>query len=203
MDPQEQPATKIPDELENPIDVVLLRVCEAIEPTLMAAGATPNIVTMASALAGAGSAWALWHGKLGAFIVLYFLAYFGDVLDGHMARRYGMVTQLGDVLDHTNDTLRFVVLVTVLLLRHRMPLWGWAVMAATLLLMASQLGCQQKAYAPTRPADRPAETLDGLIPLCPARDGNVGMKTTRWFGVGTWQVVFVLLVVLAVRKASV
>lgn len=186
--------TKIAAELENPIDNLLLRVCEAVEPSLRAVGATPNMITGLSALAGAGSVWTLWHRRPADFAGLYSLAYFFDVLDGDMARRYGMVSRLGDVLDHANDALRCAGVLLVVVVRRRMAAWAWLVMAVTLVMQGSHLGCQQKAYALTRPAEHPAETLDALIPLCPARDGHVGMKLTRWFGVGTWQAVFMLLV---------
>lgn len=194
---------KIDPEFENPLDDLLMRVCEAIEPPLHALGVTPNMITGASAAFGAAAAAALWNGHVWWFAGLYSISYFLDVLDGDFARRYDMVTRLGDVLDHVNDNVRTAAMVGVLLARYDVPCWAWVVMALALVLMGCQLGCQQLMFKDVRPADHPDESLDMCICMCPSSDGRQGARLTRWVGVGTAQAVFVLLVCLvAVRKTA-
>lgn len=200
MDGHARSGRKIGAEFENPLDDVLMRVCEAMEPGLHALGVTPNMITGASVVFGAAAAWALWEGHVVGFAALYSLSYFFDVLDGDYARRYDMVTEFGDMFDHINDNARTVTMVAVLLARYRLPGWAWVALAASLVLMGCQLGCQQLMFQRVRPAHHPAESLDACTCMCPFSDGERGARLTRWVGVGTAQAVFVLLVCFVARR---
>lgn len=191
---------KIDPQYENPFDEALLLVIEAISPALKATGHTPNVLTLYSGILGVGAVWALWHRKLAAFAVLYIASYFFDCADGYFARRYDMVTELGDKLDHGKDALVALALVGVLIVKYQLPFWAWLVLGALLLAMVSHLGCQQKAYVSNnRPPSDPPESMDVYRGLCPSADGETGMRMTRWVGVGTMQLAFVALVLLTSR----
>lgn len=192
------PGRKIDPELEDPVDDLLLRLVTAMSPAFRKTGHTPNVLTLYSGVFGAAAVWALWKGRKGAFVALYAVSYFFDCADGDFARRYDMVTELGDKLDHGKDFAVWAGLVCVLLARYRFPLWAWGAWGLSLLLMTVHLGCQQRDYAARRPAHDPAsESLDSLTNLCISENGRSGLRTTRWFGVGTTQVVFLLLVYFA------
>lgn len=194
MDGHARSGRKIGAEFENPLDDVLMRVCEAMEPGLHALGVTPNMITGASVVFGAAAAWALWEGHVLGFAALYSISYFLDVLDGDYARRYDMVTEFGDMFDHINDAGRSVAMVAVLLARYRLPVWAWGAQAVALVLMGCQLGCQQLMFQKVRPPGHPPESLDMYTCMCPFNDGQRGARLTRWVGVGTAQALFVLLV---------
>ncbi len=64
---------------------------------------TPNMVTLASLVPAAGAGVALGFGWFGLAGVLAILAAFGDILDGLLARRMGLSSDAGEVVDAAVD----------------------------------------------------------------------------------------------------
>ena len=87
---------KIHPEYENPIDHVLLHLCEMVAPWFRRLNVTPNILTTISNAWAGVCVYAILHREAGVAAVTYWVAYFFDCLDGHYARKYKMVTVLGD-----------------------------------------------------------------------------------------------------------
>lgn len=56
------------------------------------------------------------------FVILFMVASFTDFLDGYIARKYDQITTFGKFLDPIADKL--LVLVAMLYLMPRVPLWG-------------------------------------------------------------------------------
>jgi hypothetical protein len=63
-------------------------------------GFTPNGITTLSLIFGIASAYYLYKGKIYMFALLYTISYFFDVMDGHFARKYKMVSKGGDYYDN-------------------------------------------------------------------------------------------------------
>ena len=201
MQPSLPPGRKIHPDFENPIDDVLIRFAGYISPALKATGHTPNVLTVYSMLFGLGSIWALWHGKKVAFAALYFASYFFDCVDGDFARRYNMVTRLGDALDHISDIILYLGVSVVMWLKYEWPTYMLVPWAISMTLLLSHAGCQQKAYKLIKPRDDPPESLDLTQHMClQPDDPHAAMRLTRWFGFGTAQLLFVLIVLCARRK---
>lgn len=178
-----QEGRKIARAMENPVDDVLLQICDRVCLALCRRGITPNMVTAASGVAGLGAVWALNRGFLPAFAALWAVGYFLDCVDGHLARSCNMVTKLGDWFDHAKDYTVLALLLFVLYTRYTVPWWATLMIAGGALGSAVHLGCQQRVYAKDRAAagGRP-ETLDTLQKLCPSHDA---IAITRFFGLGT------------------
>ncbi len=60
------------------------------------------------------------YGKLVALIV-YFLAWMSDILDGYIARKYNMVTDLGKLLDPVADKLLVTTALILVVADHTIP----------------------------------------------------------------------------------
>ena len=93
-------ARKIPEELENPIDNILIELAEKLNPYFYKLGFNPNGVTTLSLIFGILSCY-FYYLKYYLFSsISMFISYFFDVMDGNFARRYNMQTQFGDYYDH-------------------------------------------------------------------------------------------------------
>ena len=186
---------KVPETMENPVDAQILVISEGTLPFFYRTGHTPNVLTTYSFLLGLAAVHGLWRESVAAFSICYPLGYFFDCVDGQFARHYKMVSRFGDLYDHITDVVVNVALLLVILYRrgkYIRPLEAF-VFAVLLLLMATQLGCQQAQYSSDKP-----ETLDSMAPLCAKADW---ILWTRYFGTGTVSLVVLLYVIVLFRRA--
>ena len=79
------------------------------------------------------------------FLIVYLLAGLSDLLDGFLARRMGVSSRLGAMLDSAADFLLCAVLLYLFLPAYDWPIWAilWACVIA-LLRMASLAVCYRK-----------------------------------------------------------
>lgn len=186
---------KIPDHLDNPIDNVLISLCETLSPMFKATHHTPNMITTYSLITGLLSCYYLYYGNYILFSVFFALSYFFDCFDGHFARKYNMTSKWGDFYDHTKDVSVFILLLFVLWKRYRDRINAPIIVLFLIFtyLALTQLGCQQKIYGTTKAegAERDHESLDNLKPLCPSENS---ISWARFFGTGTYNLIIILLV---------
>ena len=71
---------KVNDCIENPIDVGLYRISEALLPFMRTTGHTPNLVTTYSVVCKAAAVGSVWVGDWRTFTVTAVLAYFFDCM---------------------------------------------------------------------------------------------------------------------------
>lgn len=190
---------KIHPSLENPIDNVFIATADAVMPLFRATGHTPNALTAYSGLAAALAVWQLYRGNLVPFGIAWLAAHWFDCADGHFARTYGMETELGDMLDHIKDALAMLALVLVVVYKYPPPWWAVVLGVVFGLLSMVHLGCQQKHYA-LHLGGNSGESLDRLQALCPWDDAESALRLTRYVGVGTLQVLLVVIVCILVRR---
>ena len=67
----------------------------------------------------------------------YALAFVTDVLDGKIARKYNIVSDIGRILDPIGDKLIAVAAVACLTIDRRIPLWALAVLCVKELAMVA------------------------------------------------------------------
>ncbi len=89
-----------------------------------------NLLTLLRIALVPGMVYALLEGHDGAALALFLLAGLSDGLDGHIARRYHMVTRLGALLDPLADKLLIAAAFLTLAALEALPLWLTALVVA-------------------------------------------------------------------------
>lgn len=182
---------KIPSSYENPLDDLFLDLCELACPFFSSFNFTPNDITTFSLMFGIISVVCLYKGYVLNFALTFFISYFFDCLDGHYARKYNLTTEFGDYYDHVKDAFILILLVCVIFHRYRHCSSKNLKIASIifiifLFLTFMHLGCQEKVYLGN------SDTLGGLKYLCMS---NEHIKWSRYFGAGTFNIIFVLLII--------
>src|SRR5204863_5624649 len=83
------------------------------------AGVTPNQVTVFSVLPGLAAGVAVAFGWFGLSCVLATMSAFADIVDGLLARRQGVSSDAGEVLDATVDRYSEFAFLAGLLIHYR------------------------------------------------------------------------------------
>ena len=85
--------------------------------------ALPNLICGVRILIVVPVGWAILGGRYETALVLFVIAAVSDALDGFLARRYGWITELGQILDPTADKLLLVTVFVALAVGERVPAW--------------------------------------------------------------------------------
>jgi len=183
---------KIPNEIDNPLDNVLIEIADRLCPYFYNLNHTPNMITTYSLITGLISCYFLNQKKIILFGIFYFLSYFFDCLDGHYARKYNMTTNIGDMYDHFKDYfICFLVFyISYLNSKHNINIYIILIILTMLVLMSAHMSCQELNCN-----DQFKDINNGFILksnfLC-AKKENI--RWTRYFGCGTFTVMYILLV---------
>lgn len=102
----------------------------------------PNVITLGRVIAVPVVFWLLVTGRpLGAFVV-FVLAGISDAVDGFLAKRFSLQTELGACLDPLADKLLIVSIYVALGARGELPLWlVIAVVSRDILILLGVLLC--------------------------------------------------------------
>ena len=191
---------KIPREIENPFDNILIDLSEKINPTLRKWGLTPNILTTGSLAFGILSAYFVSINNFLLAALCIAVSYFFDTLDGNMARMFGMVTAFGDWYDHCSDVFKFTLLcLTVLYSTYVSKVYKITFFVCFALFFALTLvhmGCQERSYDKNT-----FDSLSWLESMCPVPSM---IHITKYVGVGTFMfVIVVILLIGGVKKCNI
>ena len=96
---------KVETRYENPIDNVLMNMSNGLSPILKRLNFTPNGITALSAITGLGSLYFLYQKDTTQFTIYLLISYFFDVMSGFFGRKYDMMTDEADRLNHYKDIL--------------------------------------------------------------------------------------------------
>ena len=191
---------KIEKRHENPLDNILIDLSDALCPFFKKLGFTPNWITTLSLIFGLLAVYCLYKGYLWLFAILYFISYFFDNMDGNYARKYNMTSKIGDYYDHIKDIVVVLVLLFVLIRKNKCSNKVWIVSGIILgiffILMSMQLGCQERLYSTEE-----SPSLSFTKNLCPG-DPDTGCKILRWFGCGTFILIFIGICIYIEKSCS-
>jgi phosphatidylglycerophosphate synthase len=177
---------KIDASVENPIDNVFISMCEHTAEFYHELGMIPNHLTTISLCTGLLSAYMFYKKRVYVAIALFTISYYFDCVDGYYARSYDMVTSFGDVYDHVSDVLKHVVILGLMYSQSTSKtLMVLPVLGVLVSLSFVHLGCQEKIY--NTQDDQPM--IEMTKQACIHKEHIV---YTRWFGCGTFEMVFAL-----------
>jgi phosphatidylglycerophosphate synthase len=112
-------------------------------------------------------------------------------MDGNMARMFDMVTPFGDYLDHISDISKYSLIFATILWNNDISFTHKTIFAIVILILTFltqiHFGCQEKSYS-----KHGSDSLSVLEPLC--KNANY-IKYTRFFGMGTTVLVFIIFVI--------
>ena len=83
----------------------------------------PNLITLARILAVPVLVWAIISGEMGLAFLLFLAAGISDAVDGFLAKRFGMTTELGAYLDPLADKALIVSIYVALGIVGALPAW--------------------------------------------------------------------------------
>jgi phosphatidylglycerophosphate synthase len=189
---------KIPCNLENPIDNLLIDLSEKVSPFFKKLGFNPNGITTLSLIFGLISVYGLYKGCVWCAVVCMLVSYFFDNLDGFYARKYNMVTKFGDYYDHIKDILVFIIYVYILYQRNKYKLTkvGWYVVLSVLIFFTGTsvlyFGCQERYYDKIK--DIPS--LRWVLHIISTKEKAKNcLNLLRYVGMGTFITVLLLFTV--------
>jgi cardiolipin synthase len=83
----------------------------------------PNLITLGRILLVPVVVWAIAAGQMTIAFVLFLAAGISDAVDGFLAKRFGMATELGAYLDPLADKAMLVSIYVALGITHAVPRW--------------------------------------------------------------------------------
>jgi cardiolipin synthase len=83
----------------------------------------PNLITLGRILLVPVVVWAIASGEMRIAFLLFLGAGISDAVDGYLAKRFGMATELGAYLDPLADKAMLVSIYVVLAVVGAVPLW--------------------------------------------------------------------------------
>lgn len=116
-----------------------------------------------------------------AFFLVYTLAGLTDVLDGYVARKTNLASELGARLDSIADLVLFIVCLVKLLPAIDVPIWLWAWIAAIALVkvanVASGLVVERRLVMLHTSANKVAGLVAFLVPFAVPLFGIIAPST--------------------------
>ena len=70
----------------------------------------PNLLSSFRFVSAPGLLWFAWHGQKSAFLLLLAVTFLSDALDGFVARRTGLVSEFGAILDSWADVVTYLTI---------------------------------------------------------------------------------------------
>lgn len=185
---------KLPQEYENILDNYIINVADYSSPFFYNYGFIPNTVTTLSSISCIICILLLFKAQYYLASLFLIISYFFDCLDGHLARKYEMVTIFGDLYDHISDFLKiFFVLLSMYIINPTKFFIVIPYIIIILILMTIHIGCQEIYYNSYE-----SSSLNFTQKLCPvSNESNVesALKITRFFGCGSAYLVIIISII--------
>ena len=105
----------------------------------------PNVLSGIRLLMIAPTAYYLWNGQNWNAAIITIIAGLIDIADGNIARYFNQKSELGKILDPLADKLFVAMLVIILLLQGKVPVWYFsAIVLRDILIMLGGLYASRK-----------------------------------------------------------
>ena len=122
----------------------IYQVADFLNPYFYKFGFTPNMLTGLSFLFMIISMLMFYKDYRILAVIFYIINYYFDCADGNMARKYNIVSNLGDFLDHFTDVIGIVLLLLVLYFKNKKNFVKLIPLVIILILiLLNDLGCDE------------------------------------------------------------
>jgi phosphatidylglycerophosphate synthase len=126
------------------VDDELYSLANKLNPYFYKLGFTANMLTCLSIFFTIISMTMFYKDYRILAAIFYFINYYFDCADGSFARKYKMVSDYGDLLDHLSDILGTLLLLIILYIKNKKLLIKLIPLAIILFLIVSnEIGCDK------------------------------------------------------------
>lgn len=190
---------KIHHSLEDPVSQLFYDISDHFSPYLYKSGITPNMITLQSfVLFIIGFIYFFENRMYRLAALTYIYAYFCDCLDGHLSRKYDMMTTFGDYFDNVADiTVIIISIYFIVKTINEKNQWILFLVLILLVLSLVQMGCQERYLEMTNINNE--SITNNVKCLCPKSLVNNNeiedvMEITKFFGIGIYHLFVTILI---------
>ena len=186
---------KIPRDLDNPFDNILIDIVEWMNPYFKRLHFTPNMITTLSLIFGIIFNIAFYKNYYIFAALSILISYYFDCMDGNYARTYDMQSRFGDLYDHVKDWTVFIIFIIIFFTKAtslKFKLICILILIIVCLGTILHAGCTEEYIRKNSKSTMNSIALD-CVSFCP------NMKTMRWtkyFGCGTLNITIAVIVLL-------
>jgi cardiolipin synthase len=125
----------------------------------------PNMITLARLFAVPGVVWAIATGESGIAFGLFIAAGISDAIDGFLAKRFHLETELGAYLDPIADKALLVSIYVSLAIVGQLPVWLTTLVVARDLLIVGAVMLAVVLRRPVRVRPIPVSKANTLVQI--------------------------------------
>jgi cardiolipin synthase (CMP-forming) len=125
----------------------------------------PNLITLGRILLVPVVIWAITAGELRVAFVLFLAAGISDAVDGFLAKRFGMTTELGAYLDPLADKAMLVSIYVALGITEAIPRWLVILVVSRDIMIVSAVILSWVMDKPVRPKPHPVSKLNTVAQI--------------------------------------
>lgn len=189
---------KLPRNLDNPIDNIIINYGRKLYPTYKKLNFTPNTLTTISFILSLISSFLFIKKYYLLSSICYIISYSYDAFDGNYARTYNMVTEFGDYYDHIKDLICGIIFLIIFIKYNKLSKitkhLSYFISFILLLLGCINLGIQE-IYVSKHNSKNKSNYLSFLTKFTNNKFILKNKNILKYFGIGTFNV-FVSLVIL-------
>lgn len=149
------------------LDDELYSLANKLNPYFHNMGFTANMLTCLSIFFTILSMIMFYKDYRFLAVIFYFINYYFDCADGSFARKYKMVSDYGDLLDHLSDVLGTLILVIILYIKNKKLLIKLIPVGIILFLIVSNdIGCDKLIKEKINKNVLKSKTMDYTKHLC-------------------------------------
>jgi cardiolipin synthase len=153
----------------------------------------PNLITLARILLVPVMVWAIAVDEFRLAFVLFLAAGLSDAIDGYLAKRFGMTTELGAYLDPLADKAMIVSIYVAMGIVGALPQWLVILVVSRDIMIVSAVILSWLVNKPVRLKPLPVSRLNTVIQILLA----LVVMAARGFQFDADAAIFVLMVVVA------
>ena len=186
---------KLDKNQDNPIDNIIYKIVEVLDPIFYKLNFTPNIITTLSLITGLLSGYYFYNNNI-LCIPLYILSYILDCSDGYFARKYNMTSKFGDYYDHISDIIKTSIIIYLIYIRSKKINKNKLILLilSLFILMYYHLSLQELVYN-KQENSKSLNLLNNIMNL-----NKENIYWSRYFGCGTFLLLIVILMYSSINK---